>query len=537
MQRFFGPALIATTFIALAIWTWGTWPDVVIDFGRELYVPWRITRGELLYRDIAYFNGAFSPYFNALIFGLFSASVRTLFIANLTLLALFTLLVYRLLVAIGDRFSAFLSTLVFLCVFAFGQLVGFGNYNFIAPYSHEATHGLMLATVALAALMRWRATGAAIPLVLGGVCVGLALLTKPEMGAAALVASVVCLIRLYDDRDPSLRPRRVLPIFAVAVVLPSIVGITLFSLAMPFTEACRGIASPWIHVGSVETISLPFYRQGLGLDRPAENAIAMVTWAGLWGIAFAPALLLASTLKMSHRAARLMSVLIFTAYASALIVWRQHIPWDRAAKPLPIWCVLILGLSVAKLLRGSESDSLPLTASFAVLSSVLLAKVVLNVRVSHYGFVLAAPAMMLAITALASWIPEALDRRAGQGLFVRAASLALATAFCVAHLERTAFFIARKNITVGYGADAFRSDVRGRFINRALMDLAKTPPDSTFAVLPEGVMLNFLARRRNPTRFMNFMPPEVLLFGEQTMLQSFEAHPPDRIVLVHKDTS
>ena len=131
MQRFFGPALIAAAFIALAIWTWGTWPDVVIDFGRELYVPWRITRGELLYRDIAYFNGAFSPYFNALIFGLFSASVRTSFIANLTLLALFTLLVYRLLVAIGDRFSAFLSMVVFLCVFAFGQLVGFGNYNFI----------------------------------------------------------------------------------------------------------------------------------------------------------------------------------------------------------------------------------------------------------------------------------------------------------------------------------------------------------------------------------------------------------------------
>lgn len=32
--------------------TWMKWPDIWEDFGAELYIPWRITEGEVLYRDI-----------------------------------------------------------------------------------------------------------------------------------------------------------------------------------------------------------------------------------------------------------------------------------------------------------------------------------------------------------------------------------------------------------------------------------------------------------------------------------------------------
>ena len=33
------------------------------------------------------------------------------------------------------------------------------------------------------------------------------------------------------------------------------------------------------------------------------------------------------------------------------------------------------------------------------------------------------------------------------------------------------------------------------------------------------------------------MPTEVVFFGEARMLEAFEAHPPDWIMLAHKDTS
>ena len=59
----------------------------------------------------------------------------------------------------------------------------------------------------------------------------------------------------------------------------------------------------------------------------------------------------------------------------------------------------------------------------------------------------------------------------------------------------------------------------------------------TLAVLPEGVMINFLARRVNPTPYFSFMPPEVLMFGEANMLQALQADSPDWIVFFNRSAS
>ena len=48
---------------ALAIATgWDRGPDPLVDFGRELYVSWRLTEGDVLHRDIAWFNGPLGPW-------------------------------------------------------------------------------------------------------------------------------------------------------------------------------------------------------------------------------------------------------------------------------------------------------------------------------------------------------------------------------------------------------------------------------------------------------------------------------------------
>jgi hypothetical protein len=46
--------------------SWHRWPDVLVDFGMPLYLPWRIFEGEVLYRDVMYLpGGPLSNYFCA----------------------------------------------------------------------------------------------------------------------------------------------------------------------------------------------------------------------------------------------------------------------------------------------------------------------------------------------------------------------------------------------------------------------------------------------------------------------------------------
>jgi hypothetical protein len=75
---------VVVAFVAAAAVSRRKWPDVIIDFRMQLYVPWRICHGAVLYRDLHYLaGGPFSQYFNALLFKIFGVSFRTLIFTNL----------------------------------------------------------------------------------------------------------------------------------------------------------------------------------------------------------------------------------------------------------------------------------------------------------------------------------------------------------------------------------------------------------------------------------------------------------------------
>ena len=95
------PRFLLLLLAVLIVWSlyqgWGRWSDPQIDFGRELYVPWRLTQGDLLYQDIAYFNGPLSPYFNAFVFKLMGVGYWKLVAANALVLVGFCMLLWRVL--------------------------------------------------------------------------------------------------------------------------------------------------------------------------------------------------------------------------------------------------------------------------------------------------------------------------------------------------------------------------------------------------------------------------------------------------------
>src|SRR5438477_9341054 len=104
IRQWLGPALIAIAFVIMAIWSWGTWPDPMIDFGRELYTPWQLVQGKVLYRDVASFYGPLSPYVNALWFTIFGISLRTLALCNMAIMIGLIAMLHRLISGIADRF-------------------------------------------------------------------------------------------------------------------------------------------------------------------------------------------------------------------------------------------------------------------------------------------------------------------------------------------------------------------------------------------------------------------------------------------------
>src|SRR6478609_7170769 len=148
-------AVLATYGLGAAL-TWRKWPDVLTDFGLQLYLPWRIASGEVLYRDVMYLTGGpLSQHYHALLFKICGVSMLPVFVSNLVLGVALVILLYGFFLACADAWTATLVGLAVALVFAFNQYSDIGNFNFIAPYCHEVWHGVVLSIAAVGCLSVW----------------------------------------------------------------------------------------------------------------------------------------------------------------------------------------------------------------------------------------------------------------------------------------------------------------------------------------------------------------------------------------------
>ena len=79
----FGPGLIAAAAAIMLFVSWRKWPDLLIDFGQQLYLAWQMSEGRTLYEELICNYGPLAPYANAWAFEWFGASVMTLVGLNL----------------------------------------------------------------------------------------------------------------------------------------------------------------------------------------------------------------------------------------------------------------------------------------------------------------------------------------------------------------------------------------------------------------------------------------------------------------------
>jgi 4-amino-4-deoxy-L-arabinose transferase-like glycosyltransferase len=208
-SRWAGLALVGGVFVLAAALSWRRWPDILVDFGMQLYLPWRISEGEVLYRDMMYLTGGpLSQYFNALLFKLFGVSFRTLIFANLAITAGMLLLVYRRFLAAGDRLTATMVCLGIVLVFAFQHSGLIGNYNYITPYCHEVFHGLVLSIVVVAWLSSWIEKERIQFALAAGFGTGLVFLTKPDIFMALAVCAGTAFFAVFFTNKPVLRRNR-----------------------------------------------------------------------------------------------------------------------------------------------------------------------------------------------------------------------------------------------------------------------------------------------------------------------------------------
>jgi hypothetical protein len=198
---------------------------------------------------------------------------------------------------------------------------------------------------------------------------------------------------------------------------------------------------------------------------------------------------------------------------------------------------------LARRATPSERVRFQALSLFATFALFYLVKMGLAPRIAHYGFYLAMPAFVLSATLLISLVPQQLVGSLSGSRAFRIAVIAFLAILSIRYVDASRARYSAKTMPIGLPADAIYAyhpmlDPRTVPAAQATVWLeSNLRPGDTFVALPEGLMLNYLTRHRNPTRFLTFTYPEILAFSEDAMLDDLQRTSPDYVVLVHRDPS
>ncbi|HVU15623.1 MAG TPA: hypothetical protein VHD32_01765 [Candidatus Didemnitutus sp.] len=529
----------------LAAWllstSWRRWPDPVIDFGKELYIPWRLSQGAMLYVDVDDFYGPFSQYFNAALFRVFGPGLMVLVTANLAIFGGIFALLYAGFRRTWGMAAALVAGAVFLALFSFSQGVPVGNYNYATPYAHEATHGMLVVVGLVAILPAWVLRASRVRAAAAGLLFGLAAVIKPEfMLAAGVLIAAAMLLKLRRR----VWNRSEIGWLVAMAVLPTMAFAGYFSTRVSWGEAFGMAGRGWLNVVTTTSYTAdPAQIRFLGFDRPAENFVVECK-ATLLALALLGGVALAGWLMSRFRT--IAWRFGFLVVSAAGIAWvSNHADWFEAGRCLSGLMLLYLGHVVWGLLRRPLADGLVtgtvLRLAWTLLASVLLSRMLLFGRTFHFGFYQAAIAGMIVPAVMLGDLPTWLRVSGWQRAAVTAGVLALLAPGLHVLVAHSQALLRQRTHPVGTGRDLFytiapETEPAGDIVAQTAAWLAhEKKPGQTLIVLPEGIMINYLARMPSPVAPFFFFSSATRGDRETALVQKLAARPPDWVAIISRD--
>ncbi|MBF0216840.1 MAG: tetratricopeptide repeat protein [Candidatus Omnitrophica bacterium] len=526
---------------------WRKWPDILIDFGRELYVPWQLSEGKVLYRDIAYFRGPFSAYFNAFLFRVFSPGVITLAAANFLLAMSLFFGIDRIFRKAYGRLAAFIAGMSFVSVFAFSQYVKVGNYNFLSPYSHELTHGIIFSVLLIYVYSVYLDRKKDALWAVIGLIYGIVALTKLEVTIALTPAVLLGLVgAAYRVKMGVPGILKISGYLVIGAAVPMVLFSLYLSRYMPLSTAVPWIFFQFAQALNPNMVDLVFYMKVAGRDDVPGNLMVMMKCLGAYAgiLAFFGAGTYA--LKKTEPGARTLVTAAAAIIAAGMAFFLAGKYWAYSLRPmalvLGVYSVSIAARAARVSRNGGDIKKELIILVFSVFACFLLIKIVLNTNLYHYGFALAMPGFLVMTAILAAEVPTLAGRYAGAFFEARVWVVAFLAALLFQFAVSGSRYYGIKDYTVGSGGDAVvtysaKMSSKGYWLGQFIKFHGYLMPEkATVTVFPEGIMLNYMTRKVNPTGHIDFIPPEVIMFSEEVMLSTLKEKSPDYAVIMDRNT-
>ena len=522
----------ALCFLGLLRFTWLKWGDLIIDTGREAYVPLALISGRMLYRDIFYLYGPIPPYFNAFLFKIFGSSINTLVLSGVIAASFTGILIYRISRVFLDAAMSALAVLTFLFVFAFGHYYYAGIFNFIVPYSYPAVYAALFSLGALYLFYKWINKGVLIFTYASSICAVLALLSKIEIGAAILLALFIC-AGIYSRKNKimSLLIFSAFPVFAAGTTYYIFF---VLSEGMIGRSNLRDVFLSNVNTGNLFSMNLfgsgDFFKSGMVIAKTSIYYVLLCAFFISGGY------LAGYTGRSKNRFLKPVAYFLIIALVFSAARWflEMFFAYYLQYRALPLILLIMSAVFLIRFWKDKANARYALISGLSLFSFFLMPRIFLKAWAGQFGFYLLVPAMIVYYVFFLKVIPDFLKQEKVRN-FYRLCFIFLSALFIVSHFNISRFFYENRTLEISSERGRlYVLDRKANYINKELIDfLAKnTRDDETLAVFPEGVFINFLSKRENPLYYYQYLPVDLVRESlEDDIIKEMEIKKIDYVVI------
>jgi hypothetical protein len=501
----------------------GKWSDALIDSGREWIVPDALARGAVLYRDVVYWFGPFTPYFQVAFLKAFGSGFPALVAAGAVSAAAALALFFVLLRRVAGRRGAGLWTALAIPALVFmpnagGALLGMG---------YRIWHAAAFALAAVVLASRAPTRREWLTMLVAGACAAFSGLCRTEWGLAACAAAVLAAFLRPRRRATGIR-------FALLVIAGFVVvfaaGIGAF---MRVAGSAAVLADGHVLFGRLPPETRHFLIAFSGIPDWRRGLLEMIYSAAAWaGLAAVVAWLSWPRGSPKPRGLVLGLLVALGVLAAAALAGGAGSAVLFSAAPLLSFAAAIAG---TRRRRGSPAAAL---AASGALGFVLSYRRPFHIGDSAY----VAPPLLFAFVAAAGLLHLAAasrrlasERRALELGFRRLLAVLVVAAFAARIVQYAA--IEAVPIAGTSGMLSARPEVAREIEELGSLLRAKTAPGDGVVVFPEGEILNFLSNRPNSIRHELYLPGYLSADNEAQVLAELRERPPAAVVLWRRPVS
>ena len=141
--------IISIVFLLFSIFLFGKTGNMLIDFSREIYIPFQMLKGEILQKDIFLIYGFWGYFINELLYKIFP-NIKTLLIEAHILSYFIAIGFYLIAINYTKKTYALIFTLFFISINIFSNSI----FSFVVPYSFAMLWAVFAITYAFYFLIK-----------------------------------------------------------------------------------------------------------------------------------------------------------------------------------------------------------------------------------------------------------------------------------------------------------------------------------------------------------------------------------------------